>query len=720
LAWLFSALLTVGACGQSSLAPHADAGLTADGKAGEVTTAPELPADAWSCTDVTEADRTKVIATGGSGDAGFVSGGSDASSPLEAEKSTDAAETSLFPDALSTGGIDGEIGADACPVDGSLDGNSVAQETGAKDSVACDHSDTQQADEAISGADAIDASDTMVASDVTPTDNALPDLSSTLVGQSCSSWGELLCNGPNQHQVLICDLGMWKLRQTCATNENCDESSSTCLPILQDCQSQTPGFAYCSGDTLQQCGPDRVTLVSTPCATCKNGVCQAARCGDGKVQSDEECDDGNTVPADGCETDCKTSRVVQLTAGLTHTCALLNEGNVRCWGDNSSGQLGLGVGDDLRDKHPYQIGLVQLGSPAIAIAAGAKHTCAMMVDASVRCWGSNSEGQLGLGHTNNIGDDETPNSSAAMVQLEATAVAIAAGGNVTCAILSDGTLRCWGQNDFGQLGLGNTNTIGDNELPSQSNAQVTLDDTVQVVGVGGDHTCVVLHNNRVRCWGRNDLAQLGTGDYVTIGDKEGPTAIPPLQMRTTDPVDSLALGITRTCAHLADSRGTLLCWGDNTDGGLGVGDISVQPLSSADSAVFEPDFPIVQVSMGEFHLCAVQSSSRVRCWGINNKGQVGLDNIATFGDNENIGSIGPIALGNGPGGQPIHVIATAAGGLHSCVLLEGGVVRCWGYNADGQLGLGLVSALPGPDYIGGTPSTVPALLDPLRMFSATN
>jgi alpha-tubulin suppressor-like RCC1 family protein len=231
---------------------------------------------------------------------------------------------------------------------------------------------------------------------------------------------------------------------------------------------------------------------------------------------------------------------------------------------------------------------------------------------------------------------------------------------------------------------------------------------------------VVLHNNHVRCWGRNNLAQLGTGDHVTIGDNELPTAIPPLQMRSSDPVDSLALGATRTCAHLADSRGTLLCWGDNTDGGLGIGDSSVQPLSSADSAVFQLDFPIVQASMGEFHLCVVQSSSRVRCWGTNNKGQVGLDNTATFGDNESIASIGPIDLGNGPGGQPIHVIAASAGGLHSCVLLEGGIVRCWGYNAYGQLGLGLVSAAPGPDYIGGTPLTVPALLDPLRMFSSTD
>jgi cysteine-rich repeat protein len=192
-----------------------------------------------------------------------------------------------------------------------------------------------------------------------------------------------------------------------------------------------------------------------PCSgTCQNGSCATGFCGDGKVEAGEECDDGNTVAADGCEPDCKASKVIQLTAGLAHTCALLREGNVRCWGANDGGQLGLGNTSDLRVQKPYQNGLVQLGAPAAFIVAGGEHTCALMQDSTVRCWGKNGYGQLGLGHTQSIGDDEIPSVSVATVQLGVAATTIAAGGNVTCALLDGGSVRCWGRNNYGQLGSG--------------------------------------------------------------------------------------------------------------------------------------------------------------------------------------------------------------------------------------------------------------------------
>ena len=270
------------------------------------------------------------------------------------------------------------------------------------------------------------------------------------------------------------------LFQTCADGSNCDQSSGACLEILPECASEAPGYAFCTNDALEQCGPDRVTIATVSCTgRCQGGACQPPVCGDGKVQGSEECDDGNTIPADGCEPDCKLSRVVQLAAGATHTCALFNEGNIRCWGGNRQGQLGLGNATDLSGDQPYQIGLVKLGAPAAAITAGAQHTCALMVDGSVRCWGQNDLGQLGLGNTNNIGDDEAPTAQNAQVELGTTVTAVVAGGNDTCVIMADGSARCWGENESGQLGLGNTNTIGDNEIPSASVATVGLDDTVR-------------------------------------------------------------------------------------------------------------------------------------------------------------------------------------------------------------------------------------------------
>ena len=184
--------------------------------------------------------------------------------------------------------------------------------------------------------------------------------------------------------------------------------------------------------------------------------------------------------------------MIALTAGASHTCALLREGLVRCWGDNSVGQLGLGTTANLSGQPPYKNGLVPLGAAAVALTAGDSHTCALMANQSVRCWGANADGQLGLGNTNTIGDDEVPDATHAAVPLGAKATAVAAGGNDTCAILQDGSLRCWGLNDYGQLGLGNTNTIGDDEVPSAAVAEVSLGDATAAVAAGGEHTCALL------------------------------------------------------------------------------------------------------------------------------------------------------------------------------------------------------------------------------------
>ena len=242
--------------------------------------------------------------------------------------------------------------------------------------------------------------------------------------------------------------------------------------------------------------------------------------------------------------------MIALTAGASHTCALLREGLVRCWGDNSEGQLGLGTAANLSGQPPYKNGLVPLGAAAVALTAGDSHTCALMADQSVRCWGANAYGQLGLGNTNTIGDDEVPDAAHAGVPLGAKATAVAAGGNDTCAILQDGSLRCWGLNDYGQLGLGNTNTIGDDELPIATVAEVSLGDTAAAVAAGGEHTCAILGSlgsSSVRCWGRNNLGQLGLGNTTEIGDNELPTAVAALSF-PNGPFDAIVAGVTRTFA----------------------------------------------------------------------------------------------------------------------------------------------------------------------------
>lgn len=175
---------------------------------------------------------------------------------------------------------------------------------------------------------------------------------------------------------------------------------------------------------------------------------------------------------------------VQLAAGARHTCAVLEGGGVRCWGNNRFGQLGYGHTDNLGNvQHPGDAPLVDVGEPVLTIAAGLGHTCALLAEGRVRCWGANNRGQLGYGHTVDIGDDEPP-SSAGFVDLGRPAVALALGGEHTCALLDDGTLRCFGNNGDAQLGHpidaecydeegrfscthGESCCIGDDELPAE-------------------------------------------------------------------------------------------------------------------------------------------------------------------------------------------------------------------------------------------------------------
>ena len=162
--------------------------------------------------------------------------------------------------------------------------------------------------------------------------------------------------------------------------------------------------------------------------------------------------------------------VTQIDAGNgeAHTCARLDSGGVRCWGWGIYGQLGYGNTEDIGDDEtPSSVDVVMLGGSAVNIAVGQYHTCATLDGGAVRCWGVNESGQLGYGNTDTIGDDEAPR-FAGDVSLGARAIAAAAGRDHTCALLETGAVRCWGRSAYGQLGYGNTVTIGDDELPASA------------------------------------------------------------------------------------------------------------------------------------------------------------------------------------------------------------------------------------------------------------
>jgi cysteine-rich repeat protein len=263
--------------------------------------------------------------------------------------------------------------------------------------------------------------------------------------------------------------------------------------------------------------------------------------------------------------------VTQVVAGTEHTCALLDGGAVRCWGSGANGKLGLGntafIGDD---ELPASVQPVNLGAAAVQVAAGAVHSCAVVEGGELFCWGQNTNGQLGYGNTQNVGDDENP-ADVGPVDIGAPVIHVATGWQHTCVVTDQNAVRCWGNGANGRLGYGDTVSIGDDELPSSVGELDLGGDMAVALALGQTHSCALLDDGGVRCWGESDVGQLGLADTVTIGDDELPALVGSVDLGGT------AVGISsyfeHTCTVMANNA--VRCWGRNSDGQLGYGNTMV-------------------------------------------------------------------------------------------------------------------------------------------------
>ena len=259
-----------------------------------------------------------------------------------------------------------------------------------------------------------------------------------------------------------------------------------------------------------------------------------------------------------------------LTAGVAHTCARLDDGRVVCWGDSRFGQLGL-------DPAAPTFTPVTLDGPAKAVAAGAYHTCAL-VAGGVRCWGWNDDGQLG--DAGQRGGDVAPGVTVA-VPLPAAATAIAAGAFHTCARLETGAVVCWGLNDAGQLGT--IRPPGSGAMPPGPAVDLGAGRTAWAIAAGTAHTCAVLDDFSVKCWGFNLEGQLGIGKTSNRGDDEAlGDGLPRVDMGR-DPVSRLAVGAHHACAIQTSG---VKCWGLSADGRLGTGDTKKRDADAGTPIVF--------------------------------------------------------------------------------------------------------------------------------------
>ena len=294
------------------------------------------------------------------------------------------------------------------------------------------------------------------------------------------------------------------------------------------------------------------------------------------------------------------SAQASITAGRNHTCALLSTGAVKCWGSNSNGQLGDGSTTDRHTPTP----VTGLPSGVTAITTGRNHTCALRATGAVECWGYNFEGRLGDGSTT---DRHTPTP---VTGLSSDVTAITAGTRHTCALLGTGAVTCWGDNNVGQLGNGNTT----NQLTPTPVTGLSSD--VTAITAGTEHTCALLATGALTCWGNNASGQLGDSSTT---DQLTPTPVTGLSSDVT----AISAGHHHTCALLA--TGAVHCWGYNAYGQLGdnttANRLTPTPVTGLSSGV-------TAITAGRWHTCALLATGALKCWGDNTYGHLG-DNTTT-------------------------------------------------------------------------------------------
>ena len=335
--------------------------------------------------------------------------------------------------------------------------------------------------------------------------------------------------------------------------------------------------------------------------------------------------------------------VIAVSAGTSHTCAVTESGDVLCWGQHLAG-----LGDGFTQLSSSPITVAGLPAPAMDVAVGESHSCVLLRDGAVMCWGSNASGQLGIGA--DVEEVDLPHHLSA---LGGKATSLVTGRQHSCALLDSGMARCWGDNSFGQIG---NNGWNDMYLPTDV---VTLSN-LESLSAGKEHSCAITESKRLHCWGRNHMGQLGD-------DTQAPSAAPILIGVDYHRVEA---GGEHTCG--VDLEGWVQCWGANHAGQLGDG--SMDPRLSPDLHV-ELTVPVSAIAVGDHHSCALTRGGSLRCWGANNRGQLG--------DGTTYDAVLPDKLAGMPESGTRMV---APGGTHACALTMTGKVLCWGNNHRGQTG----------------------------------
>lgn len=481
---------------------------------------------------------------------------------------------------------------------------------------------------------------------------------------ACDSSAEPACDDDSDcFSSEICEDGVCQPQEQDAGNDNgedadsggsgCEDGQLSCGGQCFDAQTDPDHCGTCDNRCEDELGDNEVT-------SCAGGSCHY-ECAAGFTRCDGECveDPGRCA--------------VELSLAGHHSCVRFESGAVHCWGNNYHGQLGDGTTEE-EQRNPVK---VQDLTDAVSVSAGPEHSCAVTESGEVRCWGSNDAGQLG--HGGPTEGDDARHSSPVTVDGISSATAIAAGSYHSCAVLEDGGVQCWGDNYFGQLGDGNGGQ--DTEVISTTPVDVLQISSAVDVSVGLSHSCARLDDGGVQCWGSNEDGQLGNGDEdhetsvipdevvglsdvidIAVGSSgEATCAITEEQtlycwgknnqdifgedvdLRNESPIEvqdfaSVAqvgvgtLFYSFICVRLDD--GIVHCWGSNRSGNLGDGSSDSKKLEPVNPALLGPT---VELAVGDVHACAITEGDEfdergIKCWGSNFDGQIGDGTPEEFRD----------------------------------------------------------------------------------------
>lgn len=489
--------------------------------------------------------------------------------------------------------------------------------------------------------------------------------------QSVGQEGEA-CNNAN-----VCEPGLVCSRHLCVkiAAAYCPADGRPCV---DDCYGRVCGpsprlgadCGECPGDSNGQCYEKQTCTVEGACVptpsasgkACDDQVsCSIGKCdgvgncvgtrnncnGHGICGGEDACSCNLRYVGNACQTCAEgflyypyCMLTVNISTGGNHTCAFKSDGVLKCWGHGDEGQLGEG---NTNYSVMQPVNVKEIGAGMTQISAGGNHTCALSSEGVVKCWGDNASGQLGIGTT-----------EGKLTPVEITGLGgasqIVTGGNHTCALLNGGSVKCWGKNDKGQLGV-----QGLTSDKSLSPIEVDgLSGSTAQISANNDHTCALLADGLVKCWGIGQL-------------------LPELVTGIPLDVKQIAAGGTYACALF--SGGGVKCWGKNDFGQLGNGETnSYDTLPPVDVTGLASG--VVKIAAGAHHTCALLANGGVKCWGANLWGELGNNTT-------------------NPGLSPVDVIGISTGaaqltanGYSSCAYMLNGFIKCWGNNEYGQLGDG--------------------------------